>query len=92
MATRTWEDIGGVAHAIIKGEHDADLWWIHQACGQRLKRMFRKGQKVKVVQTSNPELHGRVGTIDRVNQKTVGVRIEGLGGFNFSPNSLEVVT
>ena len=88
---RTWEDIGGVANAIIKGEHDDDLWWISQACGQRLKRVFRKGQRVKVVGTDNPALYEKMGTVKQVNPKTIGVDVEGVGRMNFSPNLLQAV-
>lgn len=91
MARKTWEEVGGVALAIINGEHDADLQYIHQACGQRLKRMFRKGQRVKLVGTKSVELEGKLGTIEKVNTKSVSVFVDERGGFNVSPNLLELV-
>lgn len=88
---RTWEDVGGVAHAIIKGEHDADLQYIQQACTQRFKRMFRKGQRVRLINTGNVELEFKEGVIEKVNTKTVSVAIPGTAGYNVSPNLLELV-
>lgn len=91
MARKTWEEVGGVALAIVNGEHDKDLQYIHQACGARLKRMFRKGQKVRLVDTGNVELDFKVGVIEKVNTKSVSVRIPDVGGYNVSPNLLELV-
>lgn len=90
MARKTWDEVGGVALAIINGEHDSDLQYIQQACGQRIKRMFRKGQRVKLVGTTNVELEGKVGTIEKVNTKTISIWLDDGGGFNVSPNLLEV--
>ena len=90
MARKTWDEVGGVALAIINGEHDKDLSYIHQACGIRLKRMFRKGQQVRLVGTGNVELDLKVGTIEKVNTKSVSV-ITDVGGYNVSPNLLELV-
>ena len=93
MARKTWEDIGGVAHAIVKGEHDADLHWINQACKQRIKQMFRKGQKVRIVGTGTPELDFKQGFIDKVNTKTISVDLgDELGIYNVSPNLVELVS
>ncbi len=88
---RTWEEVGGVANEIIKGEHDADIQYIQQACVQRFKRMFRKGMRVRLVGTGNVELDFKEGVIEKVNTKTVSVAIPGTAGYNVSPNLLELV-
>ena len=91
MARKTWDEVGGVALQIINGEHDKDLQYIQQACGQRLKRMFRKGQKVRLVDTGSVELDFKVGTIEKVNTKSVSVTIPDVGAYNVSPALLELV-
>jgi hypothetical protein len=88
---RTLQEVGGVTAAILAGEHDAELQYIHQACGARLKRMFRKGQRVRLVGTRNVELDLKVGTIEKVNTKTISVEIPEVGIYNVSPNLLELV-
>lgn len=91
MPHKTWDEVGGVALEIIQGKHDKDLSYIHQACGQRLKRMFRKGQQVRLVGTNSVELEFKVGVIEKVNTKSISVRIPDVGGYNVSPNLLELV-
>ena len=88
---KTWDEVGGVAQAIINGEHDADLSYIQQACRQRIKRMFRRGQRVKLVGTKSVELDGKIGTIQKVNTKTISITIPDVGEYNVSPNLLELV-
>ena len=88
---KTWDEVGGVANQIIKGEHDSDLQYIQQACAQRFKRMFRKGQRVKLVGTKSVELDGKIGVIQKVNTKTVTITILNVGEYNVSPNLLEIV-
>ena len=91
MARKSWNDVGGVALEIVNGEHDKDLQWIYQACGARLKRMFRKGQQVRLVDTGSVELDFKIGTIMKVNTKSVSVSIPDVGDYNVSPNLLELV-
>ena len=91
MARKSWTDVGGVPLQIINGEHDKDLQYIHQACGARLKRMFRKNQQVRLVGTGRVELDFKVGIIEKVNTKSVSVRIPDVGSYNVSPNLLELV-
>ena len=80
-----------MALAIINGEHDKDLPYIHQACGARLKRMFRKGQQVRLVGT------GRRGARLQGRDDREGQHQERLGRsptsaiYNVSPNLLELV-
>jgi hypothetical protein len=91
MARRTWEDVGGIALEIIRGEHDADLQYIQQACGQRIKRMYRKGQRVKLVGTKNVELDGKIAVITKVNTKTLSITIPDVGEYNVSPALVEAI-
>lgn len=64
-----------LADAIMRGEHDASLDYLASACTARIKNRFRKGAKVRLTGTSRIEIDGKVGTILKVNQKTVSVGI-----------------
>jgi hypothetical protein len=95
MARIVWSEVGGVAEAIINGQHDADLEYIQIACQARMKRMFRAGQRDRAVGTSNPEVDGKQGVIEKVNAKTIKVVLDEQRGtgtwYNFPPRMLEVV-
>lgn len=91
MARKQWSDVGGVAHAIIKGEHDADLSYIQAACTQRLKQMYRKGTRVKLVGTRNPHIDGMEGVILKANTKSLTVRLDNGQEYNVIPGLLELI-
>jgi len=76
MARALLKDTCEIAGWIIAGDQDANLDWIEQACKARRKMLWRLGAKVRLVGTSDPSLNGKVGTIIKVNAKTVTV---GLG-------------
>lgn len=88
---RSWEEVGGVALAITKGDHDVDLEYIQMACTQRLKRRFRKGQRIKLTGTGNVMLEGAVGVITQPNVKTISVQLDEHGPYKVPPRMLEVV-
>lgn len=91
MARIVWSEIGGVAEAIANGEHDDQLEYIQIACKGRLKRMFRQGQRVRLKGTSNVELEGAEGIVEKVNAKSVSVTIPDHGSYNVPPRMLEVI-
>ena len=70
------KDTCETARAIMAGELDSDLEMIRQAVAARQKARFRKGARVKLVGTKNPEIDGKEGVILKVNARTVSV---GLG-------------
>lgn len=91
MARIVWSEVGGIAEAIVNGEHDADLEVIQLACKNRMKRMFRARQRVRLTGTGNVELEGAEGTIEKVNEKSVSVYVDGRGSYRVPPRMLEVV-
>ncbi|HSE44255.1 MAG TPA: hypothetical protein VLA89_02890 [Gemmatimonadales bacterium] len=91
MARRQWSDIGGLPYAIIQGEHDDDLSYIQMACKQRLKRLYRKGARVRLVGLDNPTVDGCEGRIEKTNQKSVTVILDDGRGYNVVPEFLELV-
>jgi hypothetical protein len=64
-----------VALAIMRGDHDADLETIRQAAVKRVKAMWRKGMRVKLTGTRNPDLDGQDAVIIKVNQKSIAVGV-----------------
>lgn len=87
----SWEKAGAVAFAIMKGEHDDELESIRQAAVARLKSRFRKGQHCKLVGTRNVSLDGQECVIEKVNQKSISVRVLSTGaGYNVPSSMLEV--
>lgn len=72
---RLLKDTCEIAAEIIDGKHDDDLDYIAQAVKARIKMRFRKGDRVKLVGTRNPEIDGKVGTVLKVNAKTVSVGV-----------------
>lgn len=86
----SWIKAGGIALEIMEGKHDDDLDTIAQACKVRLKSMFRKNQKVKLVNTRNLDFEGAIGTVDKVHTKTVAVAVNGTV-LNVPPHMLEAV-
>ena len=104
MARKSFESIGGVPAAIMRGEHDEDLDYISQACSARLKTRFRKGSKVRLVGTRNVEIEGKIGTVIKVNPKRIAVGLGDPdlsfgtrnpyypeGSYNVPPSMLEAV-
>ena len=71
----SWEKAGGVALAIMRGEHDAELDYIRQACTQRLKSRFRKNMRCRLKDTKNVQIEGKECVILKVNQKSITVGI-----------------
>jgi hypothetical protein len=99
---RLLKDTCKIAAEIIDGQHDSDLDFIAQACKARLKMRFRKGATVRLVGTKNAGIDGQIGTIIRVNQKSVAVGVGtpttdewgtswSLGEYNVPPSMLEAV-
>lgn len=100
----SWFKAGSeIAIAIMQGQHDSELETIANACKVRLKQMFRKGQKVKLVGTKNAEIDGKIGRIVKVNQKSITVGIGEPkvefgeqywpeGSYNVPPRMLEAVS
>jgi hypothetical protein len=98
----SWNDAGEVALAIMRGDHDDMLRHIQQACTTRLKGLWRKGMKVKLVGTRSVDLEGKEAVILKVNQKSItvgfgtattdqwGTTYEG-GEYNVSPSLLQRV-
>lgn len=100
---KSWESVGGIALAIMKGEHDSELEYIRQACVQRLKSRFRKGLRCRLIGTKNVTIEGKECVILKVNQKSITVGIgEPMteygrtwypdGEYNVSPRLLEPVS
>jgi hypothetical protein len=75
MARLKKEDYPAVVTEILEGKHDADLDYIAQACKARVKRMFRRGQRVTITECSDPKLRGREAVVVKVNQKTVSIAV-----------------
>lgn len=92
MARRLLKDTCETARAIMAGELDSDLGWIAQACKARLKRMYVKGAQVRLVGTKNPEFEGKVGTIMKLNTKTVSVGVGEKDDYGFYAHELNVPT
>lgn len=71
---------------IRSGSHDEFLEQIDLAVRYRKRAMFRPGSRVKVVNCSNPEIDGQVGTVVKVNVKriTVGFGEKNPWGFDKS--------
>lgn len=98
----SWADAGEVALAIMRGDHDDMLRHIQQACTTRLKGMWRKGMRVKLVGTRSVDLEGKEAVILKVNTKTISVGVgtattdqwgttyEG-GEYNVSANLLQAL-
>jgi len=91
MGRIVWSEVGGVAEAIVNGEHDADLESIQLACKSRMKRMFRARQRVRLKGTGNVQLEGCEGTIEKVNEKSVSVYVDGQGSYRVPARMLEAV-
>lgn len=87
----SWVKAGGVALEIIEGKHDDDLESIAQACRVRVKSMFRKNQRVKLVGTRNVQIDGSEGIIEKVNSKSISVILDDGRGYNVPPRMLEVL-
>lgn len=98
----SWEKVGGIPLAIMKGEHDDLLETIRDACNKRMKSRFRKGDRMKLKGTRNVELDGKECQIIKVNQKSVTVGVGQLtrepwgdsydgGEFNVPPSMLEPI-
>lgn len=86
----SWEKVGGIPLAIMRGEHDDVLESIQNACRVRLKVRFRKGQHCRLINTRSVELDGKEIVIEKVNPKTISVRLVENGiGYNVPPRMLE---
>lgn len=77
-----------IADAIMRGEHDAEINYIQNACTARLKRMFRKGAQVEVIEG---RVMGATGTIIKVNTKRISVDLGPDGQWNIPPGMLRLV-
>jgi hypothetical protein len=88
----SWVKVGGVPLEIMEGKHDDALESIQNACRVRLKSKFRKNQRCRLVGTRSVELDGKEVVIEKVNSKSVSVRlIDGGVGYNVPPRMLEAV-
>ena len=88
----SWEKVGGIPLAIMRGEHDDVLESISQACGSRLKDRFRKGSKHRLVNTKSVELDGKEVVVTKANVKSVSVTVTETGlGYNVPPRMLEAI-
>ena len=86
-----WSEVGGLAEEIIDGKHDENLEYIQIACQSRVKRMFRKGQRIKLKGTESVVLEGAEGRIEKINTKSISVILDSHGPYNVPPRMLEVV-
>lgn len=77
-----------ITDAIMRGEHDAEINYIQNACTARLRRMFRKGAQVEVIEG---RVMGATGTIIKVNQKRISVDLGPDGRWNIPPGMLRLV-
>lgn len=82
MARQLLKDTCELAAEILDGKHDANLDYIMQATQARQKRAaaesgIRKGGRVRVT-AEESTLAGRVGTVERINQKTVSIQLDPL--------------
>lgn len=77
-----------IAAAILAGDHDDELDYIQQACSARLKRRFRKGMPVEVIEG---RVMGARGTVIKVNPKRISVDLGADGQWNVPPSMLRVV-
>lgn len=66
-----------VLNQILDGDLDELLQDIEHAMYFRKRNRFRKGSQVRLVNTRNPSLDGQVGTILKINAKTITVRVGG---------------
>jgi hypothetical protein len=101
------KDTCPIAAEILEGKHDENLSYILEAVAARRKMMFRKGAKVRLVGTKNPELEGKEGVVLKINPKRIGVGVGEIsyeewdtrrefpswsgGEFNVPPQMLEVL-
>lgn len=88
---RTWDEVGGIALAIVSGEHDESLSDIQAACKQRIRRLFRAGQRIELTGTRNVTLEGAKGVILKTNVKTITVRLDDEREYNVPPSMLKAV-
>lgn len=89
MVHPSWIKVGGVALEIVEGTHDADLESIRQACAVRVKSMWRKGDRVRLVNTRNVLLDGAEGRVEKVNTKSISVVLDNGARYNVNPELLE---
>lgn len=89
--SRLLSDTCPLADAILSGEHDADLDYIHQAVQARRKSMFRYGARVRLTGTRSVDLDGREGTVLKVNARKVSVRLDDGREYNVPTGMLELV-
>jgi hypothetical protein len=102
MARKTFAEVHPLLGEIVDGKYDDILAYIPQACAARVKTRFRKGAKVRLTGTKNVQLDGKVGTVIKVNTKTVvvgigtptteyGITLYDGGEYNVPPTMLEAV-
>lgn len=87
----SWIKTGGVALEIMQGMHDDAIEAISDACRARVKTMFRKNQRVKLTGTRNVELDGALARIEKVNAKSISIRLDSGPVYNVPPRMLEVI-
>lgn len=90
-------DISPLHAAILRGEYDADLSSLSQAINARLKRTintsFRVGGRIRVADDpAAGNLAGLLGTVIRVNSKTISVDLDNGHGYRISPKILEPIS
>ena len=86
----SWVKVGGIPLEIMEGKHDDVLESIQSACQMRLKSRFRKNQRCRLIGTKSVELDGKEVVIEKVNSKSISVRVVETGvGYNVPPRMLE---
>lgn len=73
MPRQLLRDVSETTRRIMDGELDGELDAIAQAVRARVKDRFRVGVKVRVVHDQQPDLHGQVGVVVKVNPTRVAV-------------------
>lgn len=90
MARTLIKDTSPLAAEILDGKHDAILDYLDQAIRARKKTMFRKGTRVRLTGTRNPELEGREGVVTAVNAKRISVGVGEKDEYGFYEDSFLV--
>lgn len=85
MAKQLLRDVSETTRRIMDGELDDELDAIVQAVRARVRDRFRVGRRVRVVRDDQPDLHGQVGVIMKVNPTRVvvgfGEKVDWRGGY-----------
>lgn len=80
------KDTSPIVAEILEGKHDDVLPHIHRAAALRMKRTaaasgVRRNSKIRIKDVAEewrPDLVGRTGIVERVNQKTYTVKLDQL--------------